>query len=156
MNTQPRTNNLFGEKNHFAALIESVQAPVRSYHHKQARTFYKPDFARFKLKVYFRDGNGKVMFSYDTYKKYVEGKKTTVLDEREGLIKLVRCVNKYQKSDRLISAVIWACVTPEKNTKESLYNFEVVKFVRHKENWFSPFLKFENGILQIQFFPNPK
>lgn len=142
-----RSNNLFGERNHFAELIQQATAPVRQYQKVKARKMFKPEYARFKLKFYYRDKNGQPMFSYDTYKRSVDGKKFSVTDEREGLVKLMREVRKQQLADTFTSAMIWCTLASEKSTQSSAYNFAVAKFVRNKPDWFYPRIEFNNGIL---------
>lgn len=118
----------------------------------------KPEFARFKMKIYWRElrygatnKNGQPMYSYDYFYKHLDGEKTRVTDEREGLTELINEAKKQRLLDNFISVVIWCCVNEGKETKHSRYELEVVKMIRHKEQvWYNPTLKFNDGKLDLQ------
>ena len=57
----------------------------------------KTPYSRFKLTVIYRDQNCRTYFSWDYYYHHSKGKKYRILDEREGLIKLMRYILFRQK-----------------------------------------------------------
>jgi hypothetical protein len=71
------------------AVEKSAQEP-RSYK-KTSDNVYKPEQARFKLVVWFHDGNRRTYYSYDNA---YQGK-TSHLDEYEGIMKLLRLTKQY-------------------------------------------------------------
>jgi len=61
-----------------------------------------PVFARFKLQICFIDGNKRSFYSYDSHRH--NGK--IVIDESEGLMKLLRLVQNYGKRIRYFNIYI--------------------------------------------------
>ena len=62
---------------------------TRTYN-KQSNYNYKPDAARYKLVIWFKDGNRRSFYSYDN----VYHNKIVHLDEFESFMKLFRLKNK--------------------------------------------------------------
>ena len=106
----------------FSAVINKASEQVRQYQQKQApAAIYKPEQARYKLVVWFKDGNKRYFYSYDN-KHY---KDRVLIDEYEGLLKLLRLVNNYK--DKYKNAILYATVDENKQTAGN-YNFEVIKY----------------------------
>lgn len=143
-----------GLKDFREALNES-KAPLRKYD-KSSEHIYKPKESRFKLVVWFRDGNTRYFFSYDNVHK----EKTVHVDEFEGLKKLVRLLNKYEGKYK--NAIIYATLDPSRNVKSN-YNYEILKrdyFNNEKTNKIVNFCNLgENNILdykRLEIYGNKK
>lgn len=106
----------------FSAVISKASEQVRSYQTKQATaTVYKPEQARYKLVVWFKDGNKRYFYSYDN--KHFKDR--VLVDEYEGLLKLLRLVHNYK--DTYKNAILYAIMDEKKPTAGN-YNFEVIKY----------------------------
>jgi macrodomain Ter protein organizer (MatP/YcbG family) len=99
-------------------LSESLEAP-RQYE-KKTDNIYKPEQARYKLVIWFKDGNRRYFFSYDN-KHY---KDKVITDEYEGLLKLIRLTHKYK--DTFKNAILYATVDPKKEVSSN-YCVEILK-----------------------------
>lgn len=111
------------------SVMERSQEPIRKYE-RSAPVSFKPEQARFKLVVWFKDGNRRYFHSFDT-KKTKEGIFT---DEYEGLVKLLRLVHSYEGKYK--NAIIYANCDPGKPIQAN-FNFEVIKwdlYGNRKEN----------------------
>jgi hypothetical protein len=87
---------------------------TRQYN-KTSSNNYKPDAARYKLVIWFKDGNRRTFYSYD----HVYHNKIVHLDEFESFMKLFRLKNKYEGTFK--NAIIYATLDPARS-KESNYN----------------------------------
>jgi hypothetical protein len=96
------------------AVEKSAQEP-RTYK-KTSENVYKPEQARFKLVVWFHDGNRRTYYSYDNA---YQGK-TAHLDEYEALIKLMRLCKQY--AGKFKNAQIFATLDTDRR-KDSNYNY---------------------------------
>jgi len=96
----------------------------------------KTPFSRFKLLVIYRDQNCRTYFSWDYYFHHHDKIKYRILDEREGLIKLLRYAKKQIDGDNLISAMIYAAKGHDTDTRtgNKIYNYPLYKYVRHQVN----------------------
>ena len=100
--------------------VDLAAEPIRQYN-KTSDNIYKPEHARFKLVVWFKDGNTRYYYSYDN-KTYNNER---VIDEFEALKKLIRLIDKYK--GKYNNAFIYCTLDPEKRT-QSNYNCEVLKY----------------------------
>lgn len=100
-------------------LAESVQ-PARNYEKKTETNIYKPEQARYKLVIWFKDGNRRYFFSYDN--KHF--KDQVITDEYEGLLKLIRLTHKYNGTFK--NAILYATNDIKKETKSN-YCIEILK-----------------------------
>lgn len=100
------------------ALVDAQKVP-REYQ-KSSDNVYKPEHARFKLVIYFKDGNTRYYYSYDN--KTVDKKR--IVDELEGFKKLLRLIHKYK--GKFKNAYIYATLDPKKVTNSN-YNCEIYK-----------------------------
>jgi hypothetical protein len=98
------------------ALIESNRE--KRQYNKTSEYQYKPDQARFKLVVWFHDGNRRTYYSYDN----VYFDKVAHLDEWKAIIKLMDLTKKY--TGKFKNAQIYATIDPDRK-KDSNYNFLV-------------------------------
>ena len=114
-------------KDFSSVLTESVQ-PVRNYEKKVETNIYKPEQARFKLVIWFKDGNRRYFFSYDN-KHY---KDQVIIDEYEGLLKLIRLANKYKGTFK--NAILYSTIDLNKETKSNYY-IEVFKVDIYGNGW---------------------
>jgi hypothetical protein len=123
-------NNLLNEGlKDFRQAITEGQQGARPYN-KQSEYIYKPEKARFKLAVYFKDGNKRYFSSYDNR----SSKEGNFVDEYEGFLKLIRLI--YTWNGKFKNAIIYASVDPGKDVNSN-YNFEVLKvdmYGNKKEN----------------------
>lgn len=108
------------ELNDFRSLMNGAHEVTRSYN-KTSTNVYKPESARFKAVIYRKDGSNRYYYSYDT-KVY---NKERIIDEYEGLLKLIRLIYKYKGEYK--NAVIYATLDPAKPTKGD-YSHQVVFF----------------------------
>lgn len=110
-------------------LFEATINPVLQHQAVKTRKQFKPQYARFKLKFYYLDGNASVHYSYDFYHSYTAGVKKRIQDETLGFSKLLNCIKKAE--GKYLSCVIWATLDPSKNTDDNKYQNEVFKHVRN-------------------------
>jgi hypothetical protein len=96
------------------AVEKSAQEP-RAYN-KKSTNIYKPEQARYKMVIWFKDGNRRTYYSYDNQ---YQGK-TPHVDEYEALIKLMRLCKNYSGSFK--NAQIFVTLDPERR-KDSNYNY---------------------------------
>jgi hypothetical protein len=101
-------------------LLQDSAQPVREYNKTQSKV-YKPDAARFKLVVWFKDGKTRYFYSYDN----LHTKGAVFTDEYQSLIKLLRLVDRLK--DQYKNAIIYTTLEPNKKT-DSNYFFEVAKW----------------------------
>lgn len=123
-------------------LTESVQ-PVRNYEKKTESNIYKPENARYKLVIWFKDGNRRYFYSYDN-KHY---KDRVITDEYEGLLKLVRLAHKYQGTFK--NAILYTTLDLKKETKSN-YCIEVMKtdiYGNRKTNKAVSFITENNNVI---------
>ncbi len=117
------------QSNDFRGVLESASEPTRNYVRQKQTESFKPEKARFKLKVWFLDGNERIFFSYD-YRKNLNG--SYFLDEWTGLKKLIRMiVQRYE--GKFKCAMIFATRDPEPDTSKSNYNLQVLKYTQFKQ-----------------------
>lgn len=107
-----------------ADAINRANEIVRPYFRKVTPSeIFIPDFARFKMKIYYRTGKSSVYWSLD-YTTKENGE--TVRDEWTGLMKLVRLAETKIKANRQIkSIVIWASDEETPDTKAQRYAHQI-------------------------------
>lgn len=126
---------LENELKDFRSVINSAKEPARTYK-KQSGSIYKPTEARFKLVVWFKDGNTRYFYSYDH--QYL-GKECHI-DEWNSLKKLIRLLNQFH--DKYVNAIIYANLEEDRSNKSD-YNYEILKrdrFGNEKTNKFVNFI----------------
>jgi hypothetical protein len=101
--------------NDFRQAIIKAEQPARQYN-KISNNVYKPEQSRFKLVIWFNDGNRRTFYSYDN----VYNNKIAHVDEHEAICKLLRLIN--QHAGNFKNAQIYATLDPERN-KTSNYNY---------------------------------
>lgn len=106
--------------NDMRGAIDKASQEPRKYN-KTSDNVYKPQKARFKLAIYGKNGLNRYYYSYDN--KTFEKKFLT--DEYEGLMKLLRLVNKNLGSFKF--AVIYCCIDNEKLTENVDYSYQICK-----------------------------
>lgn len=116
VNASSETDNLFRT---LTDAIARGQEKPRNYNGTQKLTI--PYTARFKMKIWYRDGNCRTYFSYDN----IQSQNGNRIDEFEGLKKLIRLGHVHHKDD-VKTLVIWATDNPTAITS-SAYDFEVFK-----------------------------
>jgi hypothetical protein len=107
--------------NDFRSLITESEQTVRTYNRTKEIPKYVPDQARFKLVVWFIDGNRRYFFSYDT--AYFD--KRVHVDEFSALKKLIRLVNNYKGLFK--NAIIYTSLDPDRKTTGD-YCYQVAKW----------------------------
>ena len=98
------------------AITDANKEP-RQYN-KKSDYQYKPEQSRFKLVVWFNDGNRRTYYSYDN----VYFNKVAHIDEQEAIMKLIRLTGKY--AGKFKNAQIYATIDPDRK-KTSNYNYLV-------------------------------
>ncbi len=129
-------------------LASKIMQPSEQNKAKTKRNKWKPEYARFKLKCYYKDGNTSVHYSYDMYHKYEAGIKRHVTDENEGVTKLFTYILSVQH--KIKTCIVWVTFEKEKGTETARYNNEVYKGVTRNGTFISERpvkLIFENGKL---------
>lgn len=98
------------------AITDANKEP-RQYN-KKSDYQYKPEQSRFKLVVWFHDGNRRTYYSFDN----VYYNKVAHIDEQEAIMKLIRLTGKY--AGKFKNAQIYATIDPDRK-KTSNYNYLV-------------------------------
>jgi hypothetical protein len=112
----------------------------RNYQRKKIPSdFYTPEFARFKLVMYFKDGRTRWYYSYDTI-KFQGGARC---DEYESLVKLLRIVKNNHGEYK--NAIIYATVDEIPEVKKVNYNYEVAKFNFYGQHTENEYVTFKAG-----------
>jgi len=109
-----------GEIADFRQIFVDAAQNTREYN-KTSDNVYKPEHARFKLVVWFKNGKTRYFYSYDN-KKTQTG---VYVDEYEGLMKLFRFVNKIKGEFK--NAIIYTHLDQNKSVQQN-FNFEVAKW----------------------------
>jgi len=104
----------------FRSVFINAQKETRKYK-KTSDHVYKPQQARFKAVIYRKDGLTRYYYSYDN-KTY---NKERLVDEYEGLLKLLRLINKYKGEYK--NAIIYTNLEADKPTTAN-YNYQVAFF----------------------------
>ena len=128
------------------AVLNAAQQTTRKYERdpgKKIETF-KPDYARFKAVIYFRNGQNRYFYSYDTQ----QSQNGSFLDEYVGLTKLLRLI--LNKKGEYKNAVIYAQVDEIPHTKNN-FCYQVAKFDYYGNFKENKYLAFEpvNGNLKL-------
>ena len=139
------SNKRLFEANPIEQIIDKALKPTRVYTRKVNQNQHKPEYARFKCKCYYRDGNSSVHYSYDYHFRYQDGQKIRYQDEEQGFIKLLRMIEK--RRNNILSAVIWCTFSQDQNTENSKYNYQIAKFVGTQKQQYNPLLQFRKGLL---------
>lgn len=127
----------------FRGAIEAAAQPVRNYQRKTDAPSFKPEHARFKLVVWFNDGNTRYYYSFDN-KSY---NKELIVDEFEGMKKLIRLIDTYK--GKFKNAIVYATIDPEKSVKSN-FNCEILKYNMYhamKANKHATFKDVEKNII---------
>jgi len=153
--TNPKTANMNTENTpsdlntqHISSLLQqgliNYRQEVQRY--QKGRECERPDFSRFKLKIWWRDGNDNVFFSYDYDYHYPNGIKTRKSDdEKLGLWKLLKYLGEQKQADTFRTAMIWMSFDTRPATASSSYDFCIAKSLRGQKGKKLPELTFENG-----------
>jgi hypothetical protein len=111
------SNNIdFALKDLRQAITESNRE--KRQYNKTSEYQYKPEQSRFKLVIWFHDGNKRTFYSYDN--TYYD--KIAHVDEWRAVIKLIDLTKKFAGTFK--NAQIYATIDPDKK-KESNYNYLV-------------------------------
>lgn len=103
----------------FRSALLGAEKEVRTYE-KKSEHVYRPEAARFKLVVYFKNGYTRYFYSYDNKVH----NKERFTDEYEGFLKLLRLLNKYAGEYK--NAVIYATIDPNKAANGNSYEYQVL------------------------------
>lgn len=101
-------------------LYQDSEAEVRDYT-KNSTYVYKPDAARFKMVVWFKDGKTRYFYSFDNKHR----DKDVITDEYEGLCKLLRLAHSYKGKYKNI--LLYCSLDPGKSITAN-YNVQIAKF----------------------------
>ena len=140
----------------FRSAIEESDRTVRPYN-KVSKNIYRPDQARFKLVIWFKDGNRRIYYSYDN--QYFN--KVKHIDEHNSLIKLLMLMKKH--TDQIKNAIIYATLDKDKLTESNSYDVQICwcnLSGNHKENKAVNFkVDGKNSLLDLQhlkLYSDPK
>jgi len=138
----------------YRGAIEAGQEKQRAYQRKkEAPKLKKPDNARFKLVVYFKDGNECTFYSID--KIYSHELKKLIVDEWAGLMKLQRLIHKYK--DKFTSLCIYANVHPFALSNYQFYECPIYISKPPKFTYTNPTVKFlPNGRCNVELLKYSK
>jgi uroporphyrinogen-III decarboxylase len=124
------------------AAMDKVAAGSRNYERKkEVNEFYTPDYARYKLVIYFKDGRTRWYYSYDII-KFQGGARC---DEHESMVKLLRIVKNNQGNFK--TAVLYATTEEIPETSKGIYNVEIAKY-----NWYGSYISNK----YVAFIPGPQ
>ena len=118
------TNDIFADvlRDIRQAVNKSNQDP-RPYNRQQApEKFYTPQYARFKLVIYFKDGRARWFYSYDLQKF----QNSAHLDEYNSMVKLLRIVKN--NAGNYKTAVLYATTAPKPETASADYSYMIAKY----------------------------
>lgn len=140
-----RINEIFSLTD-FRTAVEKSKNEIRPYN-KTSTNIYKPDQARYKLVIWYKDGNRRYYYSYDN--QYYNKVKHT--DEYNSLVKLLQLMNKHK--DKIQNAIVYATLDQNKETKSN-YNINICWLNsngNHKENKAVSFkIDGKNNILDLE------
>ncbi len=133
-------------------LINKATQPVRNYIRTKVIEEYKPDIARFKMKIYFRDGNKIIRFGYDKIKKQFDrSQKNDIYDEWEGLMKLIRLSERWKSKIKTAQIYASSQKIPYTKWQEKLYYNIPVLFITGKNRIMNPYINFtESNKLDLE------
>lgn len=100
--------------NDFRQALINSENESRKYE-KKSTNVYKPDQARYKMVIWFKDGNKRCFYSYD----HQYHNKVKHLDEYESLVKLLKLMKKHEGNFK--NCIIYATLDPERDVKSN-YN----------------------------------
>jgi hypothetical protein len=110
----------------FGSLSEVLRAGMETpRQYNGTPNAYKPTQARFKMKIWYNDGNSRTYYSFDSYRN----KNTSIVDEREGMMKLIRLGHVTHVKD-VKCLVIWASISDKPMTNNANYDWEIFKVSR--------------------------
>lgn len=134
-------------------ITNKIMQPVTEKRHTIKRNTWKPLFSRFKLKIYYKDGNSKTFYSYDIFNRYQSGIKEVVTDEQTGYQKLFAYITSVQSSIK--TCCIYLTLEKEQGTQNAKYEHEIFKGVNTTKGWESrknERLFFKDGFLASDIF----
>jgi len=134
LNENPETDQLFRT---LTDALRAGQQQPRSYNGENKLSI--PYTARFKMKIWYRDGNSRTYYSYDQ----IRTSAGNITDEYEGLKKLVRLGHVHHKQE-VKTLVIWANVEPTPLTSSNGYDYEILK-ITYKGELTRPGVSFRNN-----------
>ena len=105
--------------NDYRGVLEKAAEPVRTYN-KKSPNIYKPEQARYKLVIWFKDGNRRIYYSYD----HQYHNKEKHLDENQSLVKLMRLIDKHYQDDKITTAIIYATIDKDRKITSD-YCYEI-------------------------------
>lgn len=133
--------------NDLRQVIDESKKETRQYN-KTSNYKYKPEQARYKLVVWFKDGNRRLFYSYD----HIYHNKTKHIDENESFKKLLRLVHKYK--DQYKNAIIYANMDQDRQIKTNEFNVAVAWFKISGEQVVNNAVRFvvqnENNVLNLK------
>lgn len=149
-NRNQNSARLFQNPTALHSLLEPAMQPVRAYQKKVKRKQFQPEFARFKLKFYYKDGNQSVHYSYDFYYTTENGERKKIHDESDGWLKLLRLIEK--NKDLFICAMIWCKLGDDTNVRAGGYNNECAKFKANGSVSINTSIGWRHGRMDWQLF----
>jgi len=134
-------NDIFSEVlTDLRSVINAADKETRTYNRKNTpEDYYTPQYARYKLVIYFKDGRSRWFYSYDL----IKFQNSTHLDEFESLKKLLRVVKN--NAGNYKTAVIYATTEPKPEANKSNYNFMIAKYDYYGNYLSNQFVEFKPG-----------
>lgn len=118
------TNDIFNEVlTDMRSVMSKANEKARDYNRTtNPDQFYTPEYARFKLVIYFKDGRSRWYYSYDL----IKFQNSAHLDEFEALKKLLRIIKNNVGNYK--TAIIYATTEPKPEVKKANYCYMIAKY----------------------------
>jgi hypothetical protein len=105
------------------SVYNAAEQHTRNYNRKnEPEQFYTPEYARFKLVIYFKDGRNRWFYSYDL----IKFQNSAHLDEFESLKKLLRVIKN--NAGNYKTAIIYATTEIKPEVKKANYCYMIAKY----------------------------
>ena len=118
------TRDIFADVlNDIRQAVNKANQEPRQYNRQQTPDkFYTPEYARFKLVIYFKDGRSRWFYSYDLQKF----QNSQHLDEYNSMVKLLRIVKN--NAGNYKTAILYATINPKPETCSADYSYMIAKY----------------------------
>lgn len=118
------TQNIFDTVlNDIRAAVNSAEKQTRQYNRITVQEkYYSPEYARFKLVIYFKDGRCRWFYSYDL-QKFQNSKH---IDEYNSMVKLLRIIKN--NAGNYKTAIIYATINEKPEVLKADYSYMIAKY----------------------------
>lgn len=117
--------------------MNKSKAETRTYNRTQTpEKYYQPEYARFKLVIYFKDGRSRWYYSYDLQKF----QNSQHIDEFNSMVKLIRIVKN--NIGEFKTAILYATSELKPATASANFNYMVAKWDWYGNSLENQFINF--------------